>query len=76
LAGASIALLARRGVGADSATGGFLVRAGGGTYGIWLGAVELPVDRYPMQIGDNWVLMGGESDSGVQQVFLYDLIKP
>jgi len=44
--------------------------------GLWLGTVDLPVDRYPMQIGDNWVLMGGESDNGVQQVFLYDLIKP
>jgi len=44
--------------------------------GIWLGTVELPPRGYVLQIGDDWILATGESDAGVQQIFLHDLIKP
>jgi len=43
--------------------------------GIWLGAVELIPDRAVRQIGNDWVLFGGEDDDGVHHVWLYGLIK-
>lgn len=43
--------------------------------GVWLGAVKLLPDRTVDQIGDTWILMSGEDDSGVSRVWLYELIK-
>lgn len=43
--------------------------------GVWLCTVDLVPGRNVEQIGDDWVLMSGEDNTGVFRVWLYKLVK-
>ena len=43
--------------------------------GVWLCAVDLIPGRTVEQIGDDWVLMSGEDDTGVFRAWFYELVK-
>ncbi len=44
--------------------------------GRYLGAVETPIHARVTHIGDDFVLLTSRDELGVQQVLMYELIKP